>query len=339
MRRTRGPRRSSPRCGRIRTWTRTPTCRPGWSRSRTARRSTSPARVRGAPDPWPSCPSDPAPTGRPEDADPDLWAALRRVARQAACGGGLPPSRRPALRRGRRDHRRDRGRGPPRRRRRHQALARRLSETRGEDEAMNTDTQLTRSCSLRCAPTTPQTLQRLQARLADTAERDGLLDVAYRTMDSPVGPAAARGHRPRPGPRGIRPAGPRRRAEPARHRDQPAGAARTRPPRPRGPPARRVLHRRPHPLRRRARPATGIGFPAQCARTSARHRLRPYRDIRAGGDRRRQPAGGARGRYRVRDEPGADRGACHRVVRSDGTWGQYAGGADAKAALLTLEAA
>ncbi len=30
---------------------------------------------------------------------------------------------------------------------------------------------------------------------------------------------------------------------------------------------------------------------------------------------------------------------CHRVVRSDGTVGQYVGGTDAKKALLTLEAA
>jgi len=30
---------------------------------------------------------------------------------------------------------------------------------------------------------------------------------------------------------------------------------------------------------------------------------------------------------------------CHRVVRSDGSFGGYAGGPDAKQALLTLEAA
>ena len=32
------------------------------------------------------------------------------------------------------------------------------------------------------------TLARLRARLAEAADADGLLDVAYRTMDSPVGP-------------------------------------------------------------------------------------------------------------------------------------------------------
>ena len=31
-------------------------------------------------------------------------------------------------------------------------------------------------------------LERLRARLADRADTDGLLDVAYRTMDSPIGP-------------------------------------------------------------------------------------------------------------------------------------------------------
>jgi methylated-DNA-[protein]-cysteine S-methyltransferase len=34
----------------------------------------------------------------------------------------------------------------------------------------------------------PGALHRLQVRLATAAERDGILDVAYRTVDSPVGP-------------------------------------------------------------------------------------------------------------------------------------------------------
>jgi methylated-DNA-[protein]-cysteine S-methyltransferase len=34
----------------------------------------------------------------------------------------------------------------------------------------------------------PDTLARLHRRLEDAAEREGLLDVAYRTVDSPVGP-------------------------------------------------------------------------------------------------------------------------------------------------------
>ncbi|WP_152192323.1 methylated-DNA--[protein]-cysteine S-methyltransferase [Georgenia satyanarayanai] len=37
-------------------------------------------------------------------------------------------------------------------------------------------------------PAEPADLERLHARLADDAAREGVLDVAYRTVDSPVGP-------------------------------------------------------------------------------------------------------------------------------------------------------
>src|SRR5208337_1575662 len=40
----------------------------------------------------------------------------------------------------------------------------------------------------RAFPDTPGDLRRLHDRLAAAAERDGILDVAYRTVDSPVGP-------------------------------------------------------------------------------------------------------------------------------------------------------
>jgi methylated-DNA-[protein]-cysteine S-methyltransferase len=40
----------------------------------------------------------------------------------------------------------------------------------------------------RAFPSGPGDLRRLHARLAAAAERDGILDVAYRTVDSPVGP-------------------------------------------------------------------------------------------------------------------------------------------------------
>jgi methylated-DNA-[protein]-cysteine S-methyltransferase len=40
----------------------------------------------------------------------------------------------------------------------------------------------------RAFPDTPGQLRRLHERLAAAAERDGILDVAYRTVDSPVGP-------------------------------------------------------------------------------------------------------------------------------------------------------
>jgi methylated-DNA-[protein]-cysteine S-methyltransferase len=40
----------------------------------------------------------------------------------------------------------------------------------------------------RAFPGAPGDLRRLHARLAAAAQRDGILDVAYRTLDSPVGP-------------------------------------------------------------------------------------------------------------------------------------------------------
>ena len=51
---------------------------------------------------------------------------------------------------------------------------------------MNTD-DLIRSLG-RAFPETPDHLRELHARLAAAAERDSMLDIAYRTIDSPVGP-------------------------------------------------------------------------------------------------------------------------------------------------------
>ncbi len=47
--------------------------------------------------------------------------------------------------------------------------------------------ELTRDLE-RAFPGDPGELGRLHARLAEAAQRDGVLDVAYRTVDSPVGP-------------------------------------------------------------------------------------------------------------------------------------------------------
>ena len=47
--------------------------------------------------------------------------------------------------------------------------------------------ELTRDLE-RAFPGHPADLRRLHARLAEAAQRDGILDVAYRTVDSPVGP-------------------------------------------------------------------------------------------------------------------------------------------------------
>lgn len=51
---------------------------------------------------------------------------------------------------------------------------------------MNTN-ELARNLE-RAFPGDPAGLRRLHARLAAAAQRDGILDVAYRTIDSPVGP-------------------------------------------------------------------------------------------------------------------------------------------------------
>ena len=52
---------------------------------------------------------------------------------------------------------------------------------------MNTDHDLI-SCLARSTDAAPGQLTGLRARLADAAQRDGILDVAYRIIDSPVGP-------------------------------------------------------------------------------------------------------------------------------------------------------
>lgn len=50
------------------------------------------------------------------------------------------------------------------------------------------DTNEIASDLARAFPGTPGDLRRLHDRLAAAAQRDGILDVAYRTIDSPVGP-------------------------------------------------------------------------------------------------------------------------------------------------------
>ena len=122
--------------------------------------------------------------------------------------------------------------------------------------------------------------------------------------------------------------------------DQPAHPRRAGPPRRRRPPARRVLRRPPPRVRRRRRPAAVVrASAAPCSSTCA---TIPY---------------GATESYaavaRAAGSPNAVRAAgsacatnpvpvvvpCHRVVRSDGSIGQYRGGVAAKRTLLALEAA
>ena len=183
------------------------------------------------------------------------------------------------------------------------------------------------------------TMRRLHARLAAAAEADGLVDVAYRTVDSPVGTLLL----------AATAAGVVRIAfEQQGHDAALAALASLVSPRVLRAPARldplvRELEeyfagtRRTFDLPLDRRLASGfraevlahlpeIGYGSTAS----------YADV-----------------ARLAGNPGAVRAVgtacarnplpivlpCHRVVRSDGTPGQYAGGAEAKLALLALEAA
>ena len=180
------------------------------------------------------------------------------------------------------------------------------------------------------------------ARPARPAGRRGRAGgAARRRVPHPRHPRrhAAAGRDPaRAGAGGLRRGGPRRGARDARRAGQPAGAAGPGAARRDRPRARRVLRRDAPRLRRTPRPAAVLRVPGGGARAPAGDRLRPHRELR-----RRSPP---RPATRRRSAPSASACAtnplpvvvpCHRVVRSDGSWGGYVGGPDAKRALLTLE--
>lgn len=188
-------------------------------------------------------------------------------------------------------------------------------------------------------PSTPADLERLHHRLVDAAERDELLDVAYRTVDSPLGSlllaATTEGV--------VRVA-----FEGEQHDAVLAALA--------GAVSPRILHA----------PGRLDGAARQLEEYFAGRR-RAFDvdvDLRLVGGFRRQVLGhlrdipfGVTESYaqvaRAAGSPNAVRAAgtacatnpvpllvpCHRVVRSDGSIGQYRGGAAAKQALLALEAA
>ncbi len=176
-----------------------------------------------------------------------------------------------------------------------------------------------------------QDLTRLRARLAERAEQEGLLDIAYRIVDSPVGPLLL----------AATDAGVLRVAFTVQDHDAVLqGLADTVSPRVlhapgRLDPAARQLDEyfdgRTADLRPAAGLAAGQGIPPRGARPSHRHRLRPHRELRPG--RGRLP-----GRPRAVRAVGTACATnpipvvvpCHRVVRSDGSAGGYVGGLEAK---------
>jgi methylated-DNA-[protein]-cysteine S-methyltransferase len=185
----------------------------------------------------------------------------------------------------------------------------------------------------------PDDLVRLHHRLEDAAERDGLLDVAYTTIDTPVGSLllAATG------------TGLVRVAYEREGHDRVLDdlAARLSP---------RIL-RAPRRLDTAAREIdeyfagvrTGFDLPLDLSLSSGFRRLvqrhlphiayghtQSYREVAAivGNPRAVRAVGTA-----CATNPLPVVVPCHRVLRTDGTLGGYVGGLDAKAALLTLEKA
>jgi methylated-DNA-[protein]-cysteine S-methyltransferase len=179
---------------------------------------------------------------------------------------------------------------------------------------------------------------RLRTRLAELADREGLLDVAYRTLDSPVGPLLL----------AATPAGLVRVAfERENHEEVLVELSEAISP--------RILHS-----------PRGVDDVARQLDEYFAGRRRVFEvpvDLRLSkGFRRvvlehlREIPFGVTESYtavaRAAGNPGAVRAAgsacatnpvplvvpCHRVVRSDGTFGQYRGGTEAKHMLLTLEA-
>lgn len=184
-----------------------------------------------------------------------------------------------------------------------------------------------------------QSYRTLRARLADEAARDGILDVAYRTIDTPVGELLLAATE-----RGLV-----RVAYPAQDHDAVLSALA-------GQVSPRVLHaparldaaaRQLDEYFGRARQSFGLELDLRLAHGFRRVVLEHLTQIGYGSTASYGAVASASG------SPAAVRAVgtacarnplpivipCHRVVRSDGSIGQYAGGAEAKRALLELEAA
>ncbi|MEW6472249.1 MAG: methylated-DNA--[protein]-cysteine S-methyltransferase [Actinomycetota bacterium] len=181
-------------------------------------------------------------------------------------------------------------------------------------------------------------LQALRARLAEQADADGLLDVAYRTMDSPIGPLLL----------AATPAGLVRVAFERENHDAVLVELSTAI-------SPRVL--------RSSRRVDDVAHQLDEYFTGRRRSFDVPVDLQLSKGFRRavlthllEIPYGARESYtvvaRAAGNPRAVRAAgsacatnpiplvvpCHRVVRTDGTYGQYRGGPEAKRMLLTLEA-
>jgi methylated-DNA-[protein]-cysteine S-methyltransferase len=202
---------------------------------------------------------------------------------------------------------------------------------------LSSDARVVDQLAAMVPPATAADVDRLRGRLADRAEREGLLDVAYRTVDSPFGPLLV----------AATDAGVVRVAfEREGHDAVLASLASALSP--------RMLQsgRRTDDVARQLeeyfagrRRAFDVAVDLQLAHGFRRQVLSHLRDIAYGSTESYATVAAAAG------NPKAVRAAgsacshnpipvvvpCHRVVRSDGTLGQYGGGAEMKAALLAME--
>jgi methylated-DNA-[protein]-cysteine S-methyltransferase len=203
---------------------------------------------------------------------------------------------------------------------------------------MNTNDDLIRGLA-RSTDANPAELAELHARLAGAAQRDGLLDVAYRILDSPVGPLliaatpaglvrvafAIEGHdavlqnlADRISPRIL--AAPAQLDDVARELGEYFGG-----------------HRRSFDLPLDWRLSAGFRATVQQHLAEIGYgRTASYAAIAqlAGNPKAIRAAASA-----CATNPLPVVVPCHRVIRSDGSMGGYRGGPEAKATLLTLEAA
>ena len=278
--------------------------------------------------------------GIPRAADQTL-GGRRRAADQTATGRRLPLPGRTATHGGRRDHRRHHGCGPPSRRRRHQDAAATTLASKRMDVSIN-DRHSIRLADLlaRLYDPDPAALSRLRDSLVGAAAAAGLLDIAYRTLDTPVGTLLLAAHRAGPGPGGLRPRGSRPGAGGAGREDQPAhpavaGAGWTASP---------VNCPSTSPA---AEESSTCRWTSGCSSGFRRSVLAHLPEIAYGHTESYAQVAAAAGSPRAVRAVGSACATnplpvvvpCHRVVRSDGCYGQYRGGEEAKRSLLTLESA
>ncbi len=188
-------------------------------------------------------------------------------------------------------------------------------------------------------PTDDETLSRLHRRLEHNADTDGLLDVAYRTVDTPVGTLLL----------AATTVGLVRVAyDVEEHTAVLAGLAESVSPRILLAPARLdAVARQIDEYFAKRRTVFDVPVDLRLAEGFRRNVIEHLRDIGYGRRESYATVAAAIGNPRAVRAVGSACAhnplpvviPCHRVVRSDGSTGQYVGGPAAKSALLDLEAA